>query len=111
MFRTVHLAVVALLLPGAVPFAQAGQAVERGRQVYAAEKCGVCHAIAGAGNKRGSLDGVGAKLSAVDIRQWLVAAAEMTAKTKATRKPLMKSYGHLTKDDVDALVAYLQTLK
>jgi len=34
----------------------------------------------------------------------------MTAKTKATRKPEMKAYA-LPKDDVDALVAYLTTLK
>jgi mono/diheme cytochrome c family protein len=111
MFRAVHFVVVALMLTCAVAPTQAGQAVERGRQVYAAEKCSVCHAIAGTGNKRGSLDGVGAKLSADEIRQWLVNAAEMAAKTKATRKPVMKSYGHLAKDDVDALVALMQTLK
>ncbi len=34
----------------------------------------------------------------------------MTAKTKATRKPEMKAYT-LTKDEVDALVAYLVTMK
>jgi hypothetical protein len=34
----------------------------------------------------------------------------MSAKAKATRKPPMKSYT-LPKDDVDALVAYLMTLK
>jgi hypothetical protein len=34
----------------------------------------------------------------------------MTAKSKATRKPEMKAYT-LPKDDVDALVAYLSSLK
>ena len=34
----------------------------------------------------------------------------MTAKTKATRKPEMKQF-NLPKDDVDALVAYLESLK
>ena len=34
----------------------------------------------------------------------------MTAKTKATRKPEMKQF-NLPKDDLDALVAYLQTMK
>jgi hypothetical protein len=34
----------------------------------------------------------------------------MTAKTKAARKPLMKSYT-LAKDDLDALVTYLLSLK
>jgi hypothetical protein len=35
----------------------------------------------------------------------------MTAKTKAERKPVMKSYPKLEKGDVDALVAYMQSLK
>lgn len=85
--------------------------IERGQKVYAAEKCSICHAIAGQGNKRGLLDEVGSKLSADEIRQWLVNAAEMTANTKATRKPVMKSYAHLAKEDVDGLVAFMQSLK
>ena len=63
------------------------------------------------GNKKGPLDGVGAKLSAADIRQWITAAPEMAAKAKAERKPAMKAYPNLPKEDLDALVAYLQTLK
>ena len=86
-------------------------AVERGQKIYAAEKCGVCHSIGGTGNKRGPLDEVGSKLSADETRQWIVNAAEMTARTKATRKPVMKSYAHLPKEDVDGLVAYMQTLQ
>jgi hypothetical protein len=35
----------------------------------------------------------------------------MTTKTKAARKPPMKAYANLPNDDVDALVAYLQSLK
>ena len=51
-----------------------------------------------------------AKLKADEIREWIVDAKGMTAKTKATRKPEMKAYA-LPKDDVDALVAYMVTLK
>ena len=94
-----------------VASAQSAQAVERGQKVYAAEKCSICHSVADQGNKRGPLDAVGSKLSADDIRSWIVSAPEMTAKTKAARKPVMKAYAHLPKDDVDGLVAYLQTLK
>lgn len=82
----------------------------KGKDVYTAQKCSVCHAIAGAGNKKGALDDVGAKLSAADIRSWLTDAPAMAAKVKAERKPVMKAY-MLAKDDLDALVAYLQTLK
>ena len=58
----------------------------------------------------GPLDTVGSKDSPDDIRAWLTDAKGMAAKTKATRKPEMKQYT-LPKDDVDALVAYLTSLK
>ena len=81
-----------------------------GQTVYAAQKCALCHSIAGKGNGKGPLDDVGAKLSADDIRAWIVDAKGMTVKTKALRKPEMKAYS-LPKGDVDALVAYLSALK
>ena len=80
--------------------------------MYAAQKCSVCHAIAGKGSKTNPLDGVGTKLSADDIREWIVHPTEMTAKTKSTKKPPMPSkYGKLPAADLDALVAYMQSLK
>jgi len=82
----------------------------RGEAVYAEQKCSVCHSIADKGNKKGPLDGIGTRLSESDIRAWITDAKGMTAKTKAARKPEMRAYS-LAKDDVDALVAYLQTLK
>jgi len=84
--------------------------VSKGKDVYTAQKCSVCHAIAGTGNKKGVLDGVGAKLSAAEIRSWITDAPAMAAKAKAERKPPMKA-ATLAMDDLDALVAYLQTLK
>ena len=86
------------------------QDTAKGAKVYTDQKCSTCHAIAGKGNAKGSLDGVGTKLSADEIRSWITDAKGMTAKTKATRKPEMKAYT-LPKDDVDALVAYLSSLK
>jgi mono/diheme cytochrome c family protein len=86
------------------------QDAAKGAQVYEAQKCSVCHAIAGKGNAKGPLDAVGSTLSADDIRAWIVDAKGMTAKTKAPRKPEMRAYT-LPKEDVDALVAYLATLK
>ena len=85
--------------------------IERGMKVYADQKCSVCHAIAGKGNAKGALDNVGGKLKADETREWIVNAAEMTKKTKAERKPPMKAFANLPKEDVDALVAYLQSLK
>ena len=100
----------ALLMLGVAATATAQDAKAKGENVYADQKCSLCHSIGGKGNAKGPLDAVGSKDSPDEIRQWIVDAKGMTAKTKAPRKPEMKSYT-LPKDDVDALVAYLSTLK
>ena len=86
--------------------------VKKGQEVYAAQKCQTCHAIAGKGNKQNPLDGIGAKLSAEDIKKWITAPDEMTKQSKSTKKPPMpKKWASLPAADLDALVAYLQSLK
>jgi mono/diheme cytochrome c family protein len=82
----------------------------KGEAVYAAQKCSMCHSVAGKGNAKGPLDDVGSTLKAEEIRAWITDAKGMAAKTGAPRKPEMKAYS-LPKEDVDNLVAYLQTLK
>lgn len=92
--------------------AASAQDTAKGAQVYADQKCGTCHSIAGKGNAKGPLDDVGSKLSAAEIREWIVDPVGMTAKSKAPRKPVMPAkYGSVAKDDLDALVAYLASLK
>jgi mono/diheme cytochrome c family protein len=109
MLRSICLG-LALTITVAGAAAAAQDVKARGEKVYVDQKCSLCHSIAGKGNAKGALDGIGGKLSADDIRAWIVDARGMTAKTKATRKPEMKQYT-LPKDDVDALVAYLSSLK
>jgi len=101
---------VALLmwLPAA---AQDQAQVQKGMAVYAEQKCGICHAIAGKGNAKGPLDDVGSRLGADEIRDWMVDAPGMTAKSKSTRKPPMRSYPKLSKEELDALVAYMLSLR
>jgi mono/diheme cytochrome c family protein len=84
--------------------------VTRGEALFAEQKCTLCHSVGAKGNKKGPLEGVATKLKPEELREWLVDAKGMTAKAKALRKPEMKSYA-LPKDDVDALVAYMLTLK
>src|SRR5262245_64074059 len=114
-FRTTTLliATFALAAVGAPRRAAAQQdAVKHGQQVYAAQKCQTCHSIAGKGSKTNPLDGVGAKLSADEIRQWIVNPTEMTAKTKSQKKPPMPAkYKGLAAAELDGLVAYLASLK
>lgn len=85
--------------------------VAKGAEVYGAQKCGVCHSVAGKGNVKGPLDKVGSKLSEADIRAWIADPKTMAAKTNAPRKPVMRAYPSLPKEDLDALVAYMQSLK
>ena len=71
-----------------------------------------CHSVAGKGSKTKPLDGVGTKLSADEIRQWITNPTEMTKKTGSTKKPPMPNrYNKLPAADLDALVAYMQSLK
>ena len=100
-----------LLMAASPAFAQDKAAVEKGMTVFAAQKCSLCHSVAGKGNPKGPLEEAVAKLTDVDIRQWLVNPEEMRAKTAAERKPVMKSFASLPKGDIDALVAYLMSLK
>ena len=95
---------------GVAATAAAQDAKAKGEKLVADQKCTLCHSIGDKGNKKGPLDGVGSKLSAAEIREWITDAKGMTAKTKATRKPEMKAYS-LPKEDVDTLVAYLGSLK
>jgi mono/diheme cytochrome c family protein len=91
--------------------AQDAALIAKGQKVYEAQKCSVCHAIAGKGNKQNPLDGVGSKFSADEIRQWIVDPVEMAKKANSTKKPPMPAKYKLPAGDLDALVAYMQSLK
>lgn len=111
--KTLGVAMVLVLVSASAARATTGQAAapggaaDRGATVYAAQKCSMCHALDGRGMAKGPLDGVGSKLTADEIRQWIVTPADMTAKANATRKPAMRAYPNLPKEDLDALVAFL----
>jgi cytochrome c553 len=99
----------AALTMAAPAFAQDAK-VKKGAEVFATAKCTKCHSIAGKGNAKGKLDEVGSKLTPAEIKSWLETPEDMAAKAKETRKPVMKKTP-LSKDDEEALVAYLSTLK
>jgi mono/diheme cytochrome c family protein len=113
--RPVIVTALAVALHMAIPPAVGAQdaaKIKRGAEVFAAQKCSVCHAIAGKGNKANPLDKVGAKLSAADTRPWIVDPVAMTAKPGSTKKPPMpKKWASLPAAELDSLVAYMQSLK
>jgi mono/diheme cytochrome c family protein len=104
--------VIALAMMSLIPALALAQDAARGEQVFVAQKCSMCHQVAGKGNKLSPLDGVGKKLSAADIREWIVDPDAAAKKHASTKKPAMpKTYAKLPAADVDALVAYMQSLK
>jgi len=80
-------------------------AADHGREVYAAQKCALCHSIAGIGGKKSALDGVGSKLKSEDMKKWI--------RTPKVMKPntTMKPYPNLPEKDLDDLTTFLMTLK
>ena len=80
------------------------QGAERGRQVYDAQNCWRCHSIAGSGNVRQPLDGVGSRLEREQIRTWIVAPQQMS-------RGVAKRPYDLPSDELEALVDYLVGLR
>jgi mono/diheme cytochrome c family protein len=101
---------VALTWLFAAPGAEA-QTADKGAAVFTAQRCSLCHSLDGRGNAKGPLDEVGSKLTADEIRKWIVTPAEMAAAANATRKPAMRAFPTLPKEDLDALIAFLSAKK
>lgn len=98
---------LSLALPAA---AQDKAKADKGAALFTSEQCVMCHSVGTKGNKKGPLDGVAAKLKVEEIREWLTDPDAMREKTRAARTPAMKQL-HLNKDQVEALVAFLETQK
>jgi mono/diheme cytochrome c family protein len=102
--------------PGAVAKpAAAGRDSVAGRKVYEQRKCATCHMIAGQGNVRFKLDGVASRLSREDLRRWLTETDAMERalpQQPAVRmSEWLESNRKISDADVEALVAYLYSLK
>lgn len=108
--------IVGLALLGGVVSAQTPpdpKQVAAGKKLYDTLKCATCHMAEGKGNKKLPLDAVSKKLTTAQIRMWIASPAEMEA--KLAKKPAVKMSSmmktKLSDADVDALVAYVQSLK
>lgn len=109
MKRIVMTGLVVFAMLGGPAFAQDAK-VQKGMQVYVAQKCSKCHSIAGKGNAKGKMDDLGSKMTPAEIKEWILDPIGLAAKNKKDRKPPMKKTA-MSAGDVDAVVAYLSTLK
>ena len=91
--------------PAAAPDQAQGRA---GKEIYGREGCARCHSIAGEGSPRSPLDGVGERLSAEEIRKWIVASPELEDELSGRVFRAKQAYGKLPEAELAALVAYLQ---
>ena len=94
-----------LAIMGAALALPQNSTLEHGREVYAAQKCALCHSISGIGGKKKVLDGVGSRLKSEDVKKWILSPKEMKADTT------MKAYPNLPEQDLNDLVSYVMTLK
>ena len=94
-----------LLLIGVAVALSPDAALDHGKEVYATQKCALCHSISGIGGKKLALDGVGSKLKPEVIKKWIRTPKEMKAETT------MKPYPNLPEKDLNDLTAYLMTLR
>jgi mono/diheme cytochrome c family protein len=103
--------VIAIVLAAVAHPASAQDAkAQQGAALFTAQKCTMCHSVAGKGNPKGPLDNITAKNKAEHIRAWVTDPEGMRAKTNATRTPAMKPV-KLSPEQVDALVAYLTSVQ
>ncbi len=82
-----------------------------GKRVYDAQNCARCHSVAGEGSPRSPLDGVGASLGPVELLHYATGHAAIAEDLSPRVLKEKQGYQSLPKDDLDALVAYLQSLR
>ena len=93
---------------GEDPASQAQQLIETGRRIYSREGCARCHGAASAG---GALDDVADRLTAEEMKQWTIAAAEVKDSMPNWAFQAKQRYGQLPASDLEALVVFLQSLR
>jgi cytochrome c5 len=98
--------VVAVSVDGA-----AAALLARGREVVVANDCLMCHSIAGEGSPRSLLDGVGSRLSETEILQFATADEAVQEDLAPRAIKAKRPYAELPQEDLQAMVAYLASLK
>jgi mono/diheme cytochrome c family protein len=111
MRRTLEMLMAGALMMawGQAALAQDGK-VAKGATLFEANKCSVCHSVQGKGGKK-PLDGAGTRLDAATVKLWLTDPKAAEAKTGKKAMPPMKNFSTLPAEDIDALVAYVMSLK
>lgn len=96
--------------PAAVEMALDPQVVARGREVFEEQHCMRCHSVGGEGSPRSPLDHSAATLDAAQLRAFTVGSESVADALGRRTLAAKQAYQQLPAEDLDALVAYLQSL-
>jgi mono/diheme cytochrome c family protein len=83
----------------------------RGRALFDELGCARCHAAEGRGNPRSPLDGIGGRRPLESIRARTVAAPEVADELPRSAVRAKQPFGALSEEELDALTAYLSSLR
>jgi len=87
------------------------QYIAIGQQIYQQLTCARCHSIADEGSPRNPLDGVGARRSAEQLRDWITGADALQGIMPDRALRMKQPYKALSDEELDALVSYMQSLR
>ena len=87
------------------------QLVARGQAAFAQHDCARCHSVAGKGSPRNPLDGVGSRLSRDELHDWVVAGETVRQDLSPRAISAKQRYAALPAADMEALLAYLASLR
>lgn len=93
--------------PGAVSAQESAAAF--GHEVFLARGCARCHAVAGEGNLRSPLDGVGERRDPAALRDWILATGPAGEALPARARHAKADYRTLPDDELAALIVFLQS--
>ena len=87
------------------------ESIAAGEIVYAREGCVRCHSVAGQGNPRNPLDGVGSKHSSDTMVDWIIGAETLSGVLPDRALARKQRYQKLSAEDLRVLSIYMQSLR
>lgn len=85
--------------------------IKAGHLVYQQQACALCHSIAGEGNIRNPLDGVGTRRTPEELRNWIVGADVLEGTIPQRAFKMKQDFKELPDHELDMLVTYMQSLR
>jgi mono/diheme cytochrome c family protein len=97
--------------PPDAPAQSAAADSARGFAVFSAQGCARCHSVAGEGNARNPLDGVGARRTPEQLRAWTIGAEVLADSLPPSAYRAKQAFQGIPEAELSHLVAYLSSLR